>query len=372
MGKKILVINTGSTSTKVAFFEDETMLINEELKVPEEEIRGKLKAVEQIDFRVETVRDFMERNGIKLENLDIISCRGGSVPPCKSGAYYVNQAMVDVLTYAPVTQHESSLSCMIGLKIAGERIPVIIYDSINTDEFDDISRITGVPEIQNFSRGHVLNTRSVGRRLCEKRGIDYCKSNVIVAHFGGSISISAHRNGKIVDMVTPFNGPMSPQRAGRLFTIELIAMCYSGKYTQQELYKKLNGKSGFAAYFGTQDARTVFEMVENGDEKARLIVSAMAYQCAKGIAEMAAVFSGKVDFIAYTGGMARSKLFTDMISERIGFIAPIEIMPGEFEMQALASGALRVLNGQEEAAVFDLLPKGYASMEEFYRNFAIK
>jgi len=370
---RIFAVNTGSTSTKIALFENETQLKKAELIMPPEELQNKLKAVEQLDYRLRMVSDFMEKEGIDVSDLDIIVARGGPVPYCEGGAYAVNEYMADVLTYAPTSQHESALSAMIGLGLTKSKgIPVIIYDAINTDEFLPVAAISGVPELRNRPAGHVLNTRKVGRELAKRIGKPYEECRFVIAHFGGSISVSAHHCGKIIDMVHAFNGPMSPQRAGRVSTNDLITLCFSGAYTESELRRKLNGKSGFAGYFGTQDARKVLKMVEDGDDTARLVVDALAYQCAKGVAEMTIALNGEVDRIIFTGGMAHSRLFTDLVAKRVAFLAPVEIFPGEYEMEALAEGGLRVLRGEEPVKEFALLPKGYATREEFYSRIGKK
>lgn len=364
----IFVINTGSTSTKLAYFENEDLKIKDELQIPATELEQMVRGVEQLDLRTKMVLDFIDEKNIDLNFIDIIVARGGTTPPCEGGAYAVNQLMVDVLTYAPATEHASSLSCVIGKRIAEKYdIPVIVYDSTSVSELDDVARITGVPEIENLAtKGHVLNTRKIGKDVSAKIGKRYEECKYIIAHFGGSISVTVHKDGKITDCSNAFSGPMSPLRAGRLPSDELLKLCYSGKYTELELNKKLNGQSGFVAYFGTNDAKEVLNMVEQGDKKAKIIVEAMAYQSAKAIGEMAVALYGNVDRIIFTGGLARSKIFTDLIVKRIRFIAPIEIYPGEYEMEALAFGGLNVLKGLEIAKEYDILPKEFRTIEEFY------
>ena len=350
---RIFVINTGSTSTKVALYENTTEIQRKELFVPQEELANSRTAIDQLDYRTRVVREFMKEAGIDIHSIDIIAARGGPIVPCEGGAYAVNDLMIDVLTYEPFSPHESALSCIIGRNLVeGTDIPVIIYDSVVTLEYQLLATISGLPEVKNISRGHPLNARKTGREVAKKLGKPFEECRLVVAHFGGSISISAFKGGRLVDMSHAFNGPMSPQRAGRISTEDMIEMCYSGKYTQKEMYKHLNGKAGFVAYFGTQNAKDVMAMVENGDEKAKTIVDAMAYQCAKGIAEMCVAVGGNVDAIVYTGGMAYSKTFTDMVSEKVSFLAPIEIYPGENEMESLALGGLRVLRGEEKAKTF--------------------
>ena len=366
--KKILVINTGSTSTKVAVFYDKECVLQSNLVMPEEELKHSVVAADQLPYRTKVVDGWLAENGYQITDFDMISCRGGSLPPVKGGAYKVNQLMVDVLKYAPASRHESSLSCMIGFNLAGETdIPVMIYDSINVDELQPVARYTGVPGLKNRPGGHVLNSRRVSKLVAERDGKDYYKSTYIVVHLGGSISVTAHEHGKIIDCVFAFTGPMSSQRAGRIQADQLIRMCYSGEYTEQQLLKKLNGESGFKGYFGTQDARKVSELLDAGNQLAKEVTEAMGYQTAKAIAEMRIAVNTPVDKIIFTGGMANFKYIIDYIVNRVRFIAPVEIIPGEYEMEALAEGAIHVLDGEEEAKEYDVLPKNFETKDEFYR-----
>lgn len=365
--KKILVINTGSTSTKVAIFHDDKKVLQSNLVMPEEELKHSMTAVDQLPFRSRLVAEWLSQNGYTVADLDMISARGGPLPPIQGGAYQVNQFMVDVLTYAPVSRHESALSCMIASMIAGGTdIPIIIYDSVSADEMRPIAKYTGSPLIRNSGRGHVLNSRMVCKLVAKELGKDYRDSAFIVAHLGGSISVSAHEKGKIVDIVNAFTGPMSTQRAGRLPTDDLVRLCFSGKYGQQDLLKLLNGGSGYKAYFHTQDARKVSELIDSGDPLAQEVTDALAYQTSKAIGEMRIAVDSPVDAIIITGGMANFRYVTDFISKKVGFIAPVKILPGEFEMEALAEGALSVLSGREVAKEYDVLPAGYATKEDFY------
>lgn len=366
--KRILVINTGSSSTKLALFEDETLIFKKELQVPEEVLRKSVTAMDQLEFRVEVVLECLEEEAVNLSTIDMLAARGGMLPPIEGGAFVVNDFMVDVVTYAPATLHESSLACVIARRLADPYgIPAIIYDGVTLDEMDPIAKMTGVPGITNPSSGHPLNARRVAREAAKKIGIPYEKGNFIVAHFGSSISVSAHKKGRIIDSLNPYTGAMSPQRAGRLPTDEVIKLCYSGKYTQKEVMKLLNGKSGFVAYCGTQNARTVFELAKEGNLAAQQVIAAVELQVAKCIANMHISINEKVDRIVFTGGMARAKNFTDRLKKRVSFSAPVEIFPGEFEMEALAEGALRVLNGDLIAKDYYLVPPGYRTKEDFYQ-----
>jgi len=365
--KKVFVINTGSTSTKVAIFHDAERVLQDNLVMPEDVLKDCMTAVAQLPYRSKVVSSWLTDNGYAVSDFDIIAARGGPLPPVKSGAYLVNQLMVDVLTYAPASAHESALACMIGAEITKDcDIPVIIYDGVSVDELNDPARYTGFPAIRFSGRGHVLNTKMVCKTVARKLGKSYGESVFIVAHLGGSISVSAHDHGRIVDCTNAFTGPMSTQRAGRLPTDELIRLCFSGRYDQRSLLKQLNGGGGFMAYFGTQDARKVSEKIDAGDPLAKQITDALAYQTAKSIGEMSVAADTPADRIILTGGMANFRYVTNYIENKVRFIAPVEIIPGEFEMEALAEGALSVLAGEEAAKEYDVLPAAFETVEAFY------
>ena len=370
--KKIFVINNGSTSTKVALFENEEALIKRELSLDTSALNKFKTAMDQLEMRSSIVRDFLEEHGTNPEEFDIIVARGGALPPISGGAYRVNDLMIDVLKFAPMAQHASNLSCIIGAELGKPHdVPVIIYDAPGADEFDEAAKITGLPEVRIAPVSHVLNTRKVARETADAIGKSYEECRFIVAHLGGGISINVHREGRIVDSVYDDMGPMSPQRAGRIPTRFMVSLCYSGKYTKEEMKRRLTNEGGVRAYFGTQDLRKIEEMIENGNKEARTIYHAMAYQIAKGIGELSTVLCGEVDRIILTGGGSRGKMLTDWIRERVEFIAPVEIIPGEKEMEALALGGLRVLEGLEPAKEYDVLPPGYENREAFYRDFGL-
>jgi len=367
--EKIFVINCGSTSTKVALFEGDRCILKETLQEPTELTAGRLTPVDQLPERTETVENFIRRGGIDMSEIDILAVRGGMTASCQGGAYKVNQLMVDTLKYAPATNHSSSISPMIGDELSRQYgIPAVIYDAINTDEMDDIARISGLPEITNAQGSHVLNPRAVAYKVAEKLGMTYQQGRFIVAHMGGGISVTAHKYGRIVDYDDEYLGPMSPERSGCLPNLALVDLCYSSGMTRDEMRKHLSGKGGLLAYLGTSDVLEVLERIRSGDKYAELVFNAMCYQVAKKIAEISAVFSGEVDAIILTGAIAHSQYVVEKVSERVRFIAPIEVVPGEMEMEALAAGALRVLRGEEEAKEFDIVPTGYESVEAFYED----
>lgn len=350
MGYKILAINPGSTSTKVAMYEDEKELFVRTLDHPIEEIEKFDRIVDQYEMRKKLVLSLLQENGYNAESLDAVVGRGGMLPPVKSGAYKVNSLMVDRLKNKPLMEHASNLGAVIAFEIAKNiNKPAFIYDSVKVDELSDLARITGTPEIKRVSTSHVLNSRAMAIKSAGKFNKRIEEMNFVVAHLGGGVSLSVYEKGNLVDIISDDEGPFSPERAGRVHCRELVNLCFSGKYDKKQVTKMLSGNGGLKGYLGTTDAREVEKMIVNGDEEAKLVYEAMAYQIAKGIGELSTVLKGKVDAIILTGGIAYSKMLTGWIKERVDFIAPVEILPGENEMQSLASGTLRVLKGEEIA-----------------------
>lgn len=350
MSYKIFVINTGSTSTKIALYEDEKEIFSQNLSHPDDLINKFDDVQDQLHMRLEYVRAYLYEKGFDIKELSCVVARGGMLLPVKSGAYIINDVMLDRVENRPVMEHASNLAAPIGYDIAGEAgVPSYIYDSVMTDEFPDIARISGMPDIPRASTSHVLNTRAMAIKYAKGIGKKYEDINIIVAHLGGGISINLHHKGQIIDLVSDDEGPFSPERAGRVPCRELINLCYSGKFDKKTVQRKLRGSGGLKAYLNTVDAREVEKLIEQGNEYAELIYEAMAYQIAKGIGELATVVEGKVDAVILTGGIAYSKMLTSWIKNRVSFISHVEIMPGENEMEALAYGALRVMRGEEAA-----------------------
>ena len=350
MGYKIFAINTGSTSTKIALYEDENEVFTKNLSHPDELINKFDDVKDQLDMRLEFVKSYLKEKQFDIKELSCVVARGGMLLPVKSGAYVINDIMLDRVENRPVMEHASNLAAPIAYGIAKEAgVPSYIYDSVMTDEFPDISRISGMPDIPRKSASHVLNTRAMAIKYAKSIGKSYEELNTIVAHLGGGISINIHHKGQIIDLVSDDEGPFSPERAGRVPCRELINLCYSGKFDKKTMQRKLRGSGGLKAYLNTIDAREVESMIKEGNEYAKLIYEAMAYQIAKGIGELATVVEGKVDVIILTGGIAHSEMLTSWIKNRVSFISHVEIMPGENEMEALAFGALRVLRGEEKA-----------------------
>ncbi|MFV0441591.1 MAG: butyrate kinase [Lachnospirales bacterium] len=371
--KKIFAINCGSTSTKVAYFEDDKMISKVSLDITADELKAMPKTLDQLDHRTNQVRDFLKDNKLNPADFDMIVSRAGTIHHVPTdGAYGVNELMLATVVYAPAAQHACTLSCLIGNELAKEHeTPHIIYDPTCVDSADEIAKVTGIPEITNMPVAHLLNSKAAGISYADSIGKNYKDLNLVIVQLGGGISLGMHSGGKIVDWVYDDEGPMSPQRAGAIPTRYLADFCYN-KFnegaTLQDVRMYLCGKAGVVAHLGTQDARDVEKMINDGDKKAELIYKAVAYGVAKSIGSMAVTRNGKVDQIILTGGMAYSEMLTNWITEMVEFLAPVSVIPGEKEMEALAAGALRVLNNEEEINEYNIYPKGYSSIEEIKNN----
>lgn len=352
---RILVINPGSTTTKIAVYENESERLKVNIEHAAEQLAGYKKVSDQYDMRKDAVLNCLRKNKYDITLFDAVVARGGALPPLKSGAYRINRAMVDFLTNRPVSEHASNVAALIAYEISQKlNIPSFIYDAISADELEDVARISGMPELPRTSLCHVLNMRAVARKVAQASHKKYEEMNIITAHLGGGITISVHNRGKMIDIVSDDEGPFSPERAGRVPCRALIDICYSGRYDYQTMRRMLRGKGGLVAYTGTSSAVELETRINEGDDEAKLVYEAMAYQIAKGIGELATVVKGEVDVIVLTGGIAHSKMLTQWISDRVKFIAPVEIIPGENELESLALGALRVMRGEEKAHEFKL------------------
>ncbi|MBM4465893.1 MAG: butyrate kinase [Chloroflexi bacterium] len=355
---RVVTINPGSTSTKVALYEDEHPLFVETIHHSAEEIAAFPRIADQYAFRRDAVLRLLDEHRIGLDSLDAVVGRGGILKPIPSGTYLVNENMLDELRHPQEREHASNLGAIIADEIARRAgIPAFIVDPVCVDEFDDIARISGLPEIERRSLSHALNLKAAARRAARELGKGYDEVNLVVAHLGGGISVSAHRRGRMVDVNQALDGtgPFAPERAGGLPVGDVLRMAYSippydDTYRPyEEMFKKIAGRGGLVAHLGTNDARQVERRIEEGDQHARLIYEAMAYQIAKEIGLMATVLKGAVDAIILTGGLAHSGVLMNWIVERVEWIAPVMIYPGEDEMLAMAQGALRVLRGEEKA-----------------------
>lgn len=349
----LLVINPGSTSTKISVFENGKEIHRKNLTHSAESIEKYEKMVDQTPFRKAEVEKFLKEIKYDMSKLTAIACRGGSLPPIHMGAYEVNDEMIDVLCNRPSGQHASTLAALIGYDIAkGLNIKAYIYDGNTADEMEDIARITGCPLVEKPSMGHFLNTKAVGRMYAESIGKKYEELNLIIVHTGGGISIGLHKKGVIADVASDESGTMSPQRAGGLPSVGMAKLCFSGKYTFDEVSAMVRGKGGLTAYLGTSDVREVEERINKGDKKAELVYDAMVYQTAREIGAFATAVNGEVDGIIVTGGIANSQKFIEKLKKRVEFIHSVTVIPGEYEMEALAAGITRVLKGEEIARVY--------------------
>jgi butyrate kinase len=351
----VLVINPGSTSTKIAIFNGFDVVFEQTLRHSSEELKGFHKIIDQYDFRKNVILNSIKENGYNLENLDAVVGRGGLLKPIPSGTYLVNDDMLQDMKTAKYGEHASNLGGTIAYEIASSiGKNAYIVDPVVVDEMDDIARISGYPELPRKCIFHALNQKAVARRTARDLGKNYDKLNLVIAHLGGGISVAAHRKGKIIDVNNALDGdgPFSPERTGGLPFGDLIKLCYSGKYTADQLKKQFVGKGGMVAYLNTNDGRQVRKMIDEGDKKAELVYKAMAYQVSKEIGAQATVLKGQVDCIAITGGLAYDDLLVSWIKESVGFIAPINVYPGEDEMLALCEGVVRVLDGSEQAAQY--------------------
>jgi butyrate kinase len=355
MSYKILVINPGSTSTKIGVYEDETQLFEKTLRHPTEEIAKYASIVDQKDFRMNMILDMLKENDFDVKTLDVVVGRGGLLKPIPGGTYAVSDDLLKDLIAGVQGQHASNLGGILAREIGDSiGVPSYIVDPVVVDELGDVARISGVPELPRISIFHALNQKAVAKRYAKEQGVPYESLNLIVAHMGGGCSVGAHQGGKVIDVNNTLDGdgPFSPERSGGVPAGALIKLCFSGKYSEQEVYKKINGKGGTNAYLGTNDMREVLKRAQDGDAQAQLVFDAFTYQVAKDIGAMATVLKGKVDQIILTGGIAYGSAVVDAIKERVSFISGVTVYAGEDELLALTQGALRVLNGEEEAKVY--------------------
>ena len=354
---RILVINPGSTSTKIAVYDNTVCSLLKTLHHSIAELAPYKTVSEQFAFRKDLILRELEHDRIDLNSINIVIGRGGLTYPLKSGVYYINELMVEHCRKGVMGEHASNLGSLIAFAIAQLHPGTIalIADPVVTDEMDDIARVSGHPLFERLSIFHALNQKAVARQHASKIGKQYEELNLIVVHLGGGITIGAHHNGRVIDVNNGLDGegPFSPERSGTLPVGALIDLCFSGKYTQDEIRIMVNGQGGLVAYLGTNDAREIEIAVNHGDEKAAFYLDAVAYQVSKSIGEMATVLKGKIDAILITGGIAYDRKLMAQIRERVEFIAPVSVYPGQDELKALAMNALMVARGEVEAIVYD-------------------
>lgn len=353
---RILAINPGSTSTKIAVYHNEDPIFVKNIKHGSKELAKYEKVVDQLSFRKQLIIDELNEAEISDNHVKAVVGRGGLVKPIQSGVYEVNEAMVADLINSPMGEHASNLGGLIARDIAASLPDAKAYitDPVVVDELAEVARITGHPDFQRKSIFHALNQKAVARQHAQQILKKYEDLNLIVAHLGGGITVGAHKRGWVIDVNQGLDGegPFSPERSGTLPVGDLVKACFSGKYTEKELKKMITGNGGLVAYLNTNNAYEVEQRVKAGDKYAKLIYSAMAYQVAKSIGAMSAVLKGDVDGILITGGIAHDKWFTKQIIDYVERLAPVYVYPGEDEMKALALNALRVLKGE-------IIPKIY-------------
>jgi len=354
---RILAINPGSTSTKIAVFDGKEEVFVKNIKHSTEEMSDFKKITDQSDFRKNVILKELEQNNIPLHSIEIVMGRGGLIKPIPSGIYKVNDLLKEHLYSGYSGEHASNLGGLIADNIA-KTIGLsasYIADPVVVDELQPVARISGHPLFERVSIFHALNQKAVARGYAQEIGKSYETLNLIVAHMGGGISVGAHEKGRVIDVNQALDGegPFSPERSGTLPTGQLVNLCFSGKYTKDEVKKMLVGKGGYVGYFGSNDAFQVEKDAQAGDEKSKLIENAMAYQVAKAIGEAAVVLKGKIDATLLTGGIAYGKPIVAEITRYIDWIAPVKVYPGEDEMRALAFNAFRILKGDTEAKNYE-------------------
>ncbi|WP_188206106.1 butyrate kinase [Alkalibacillus aidingensis] len=355
---RILVINPGSTSTKIAVFENDKSLFEKTIRHDTDQLNQYSRIIDQYEFRKEVIVEALDHEGFNISKLNAVCGRGGLLKPIEGGTYEVNEAMLNDLKEGHYGEHASNLGGILAFEIAKQvNISAYIVDPVVVDELDDLARLSGAPQLPRKSIFHALNQKAVARKVAQSLGETYEQVNLIVCHMGGGITVGAHKAGRVIDVNNGLNGdgPFSPERSGTLPVRQLVDLCYSNAYSKEDIHKLIVGKGGLMAYLDTYDAVEVEKRIENGDEDAKLVYDAMAYQVAKELGAASAVLQGDIDAIVLTGGLAYGKGFVSQITKRISWIADVVTYPGENELQALAEGTLRVLKNEESA-------KQYASM----------
>lgn len=352
MSVKSLIINPGSTSTKIGVFEDTTLLFDETLRHATEEISKYASIIDQKDFRKDIIVSFLKEKNFDINSLNVVVGRGGLLKPIPGGTYAVTDELLADLKAGVQGQHASNLGGILAREIADQiGVPSYIVDPVVVDEMEDVARLSGIPDVPRISIFHALNQKAVAKRYAAEIGKSYEDLNLIVVHLGGGVSVGPHKNGKVIDIFNALDGDgaFSPERAGSVPSGGLVKLCFSGKFTEAEMMKKIVGNGGFNAYLGTNDMREVNKLVDEGNETAKMVRKAFLYGLAKNIGAMAAVLEGKVDQIIVTGGIAYNQFVIDELKSYCGWIAPFTVYPGEDELLALAQGGLRVVNGEEKA-----------------------
>ena len=349
---RVLAINPGSTSTKFGVFTREGAELERTILHGDEELArfSGRPIVARLDYRAGLIESALEEAGYKTVRFAAVAGRGGLLPPMTSGAYLVDEAMVEEIRLARRGEHASNLGALLALRFArAAGVNAYVVDPVSVDEWQECARLSGSPLIAREAIGHALNTKAVARRFARERGQAYEALRLIVAHMGSGITVSAHRDGRMIDNNTIGEGPFGPDRSGGLPVRELVKVCFAGEYTQSQLERQVFGDGGLLAYLGTRDLKEVERRIDAGDAEAARVFEAMVYQIGKEAGAMAAVLTGQVDAVLLTGGMAHSERVVKLLSGYLEWIAPVKVYPGEDELQALAEGVFRVLSGEEKA-----------------------
>lgn len=358
MDKRVLVLNPGSTSTKIALFCGTKKEFDTTLRHSAESLAPYAWVMDQVDFRQAAIEQALKAQHVDMTGLDAICARGGQVPYCKAGTYEIDQEMVDYMYTVRDAAHASNLGCVLALRLARPyHLPAYICDPVTVDEMTDIARMSGHPALPRRMTGHALNCRAMAMRCAETvlhKGFADCR--LIVLHLGGGGSARLFIGGKMVDGVRDDEWMYAPERMGGVSLCPLVTMCFSGEYTKDDIMHFIRGKGGLVAHLGTASAQEVEQRIAEGDEHAKLVYDGMLYSCARAVGGLAAAADGDVDRIILTGGLAHSAYVADYLTKKLKFIAPVEIMAGEFELEALAAGASRVLNGEEKPLKFADIP----------------
>ena len=352
----ILVINPGSTSTKIAVYRGTQSMFQKNIVHSENDLSVFENVADQFEFRKNIILKELRDNDVDLDCIEIVMGRGGLIKPVPSGVIAVNERLKEDLRHSPLGEHASNLGGLIADDIAKSLPNAVAYiaDPVVVDEFDDLARVTGHPILERKSIFHALNQKAIAYDYARAINTPYKKLNLIVVHMGGGVTVGAHHHGRVIDVNQGLDGdgPFSPERTGSLPIGGVIGLCFSGKYTEKEVRKMVTGKGGLVAYFNSNDARIIEDMAKAGDAKAKLVYEAMAYQIAKEIGAMATVLYSNIDAILLTGGLAYSKYFIELISERVKNLAPIHVFPGEDEMKALAKNGVKVFMGEIEPMIY--------------------
>ncbi len=358
---RMLIINPGSTSTKIGVFENHKNIFEKTIRHDLKELNQFNRMIDQFKFRKDIILDTLEQEGFNLSDFKAICARGGLLRPIEGGTYIVSEDMVHDLKNGYNGEHVSNLGGLIAYDMAQDlKVPAYIVDPVVVDEMQPKAKISGLSELPRKSIFHALNQKSVARKVAEELNKAYDKANLIVCHMGGGITVGVHQHGKVIDVNNGLDGegPFSPERAGTLPAGQLVDMCFSGNYDQQTIKKKLVGQGGLVDHLGTQDALEVEKRIQNGDDTAKAIYDAMAYQIAKEIGSASVVLKGQVDAIVLTGGLAYGEDFVKNITSYVEWISDVVVKPGENELEALAEGALRVLTNQEKPKEYIIEKKG--------------